>query len=176
MTVQETTNIHDASTALSQGLLHVCDQLEQVLDCLSDSDYKTVQDDKSSIGAHVRHVIEFMQAILQNTNIINYDARKRNLDIETSIEVARTELVSVIEALQSKLDSEGADASIYMIEQLSNGGPSVPVPSTLGREIAYAIQHGIHHIFIIKTQAEIYGISFDKKIGVAPATVTYQNQ
>jgi len=176
MMTSPTINIHNTEQTLLEGLAHLDVQLNQILDVLSEADYVSAQDGKSSIGEHTRHIIEFIQAVTHSSDIVNYDARKRNLHIQTSKSFAQNVLTEVIEGITNRLNQGDADKPVHMVEQLSNGNASVPVTSTLGREIAYAIQHGIHHIFIIKTQAEMHGISIGDDIGVAPATVTYQNQ
>jgi len=175
MTISQTTAIHKLDDALLEGLYHVQSQLSQILDRLSQEDYSISKNERSSIGGHTRHIIEFMQALTDKQDIANYDARKRNLQLESSKEHAQAALKIVIEDIHAVLKKDGADKPVHMVEQLSNTGVSLPILSTLGREIAYTIQHGIHHIYIIKTQAEVYGVALDHDIGVAPATVTYQN-
>lgn len=163
-------------SALLEGLNFVSAQLLYILDSLSAEDYTKSSPERSSFGAHVRHIIEFMQAAQFNERVVDYDGRKRNAEIEQSIDAARGAINDVISSLSDRLSKYGAAYSVSMIEKLSENHKSIPVPSTLGREIAYAVQHGIHHVFIIKTVAEMHGINLDKEIGVAPATMEYEKQ
>ena len=56
----------------------------------------------SSIGMHVRHIIEFYQCLLEGSKsgTVNYDARKRDLLIETDVHHATTNICDCIVGIE----------------------------------------------------------------------------
>lgn len=162
---------------LISGAQEVVSQVSFILDNISDEDYTHLIDVDGSVGKHVRHIIEFMESIAQaSSGVINYDARARDKDVETSREAARIKINTVFDNVRRDLQALGHEHPIVMREKLSEALPPQPVQSSLGREVAYSIQHGIHHIYIIKSLSMKLDISFDKEIGIAPSTTEYTSR
>lgn len=176
MSAEKTLVFKPESNALIAGLHDVRAQLMHILNALSPQQYTHAIPGHSSIGAHCRHSIEFMQALQNGGDEVNYDNRQRNLEVETSIEIAKKSLEEVVTHIGHMLDKQCIAHPVSMVEKLSTAYDSTPVPSTLGREIAYVVQHGVHHIFMIKTLAQMQGIELDGNLGVAPATLAYQGK
>ena len=53
-------------------------------------------------------------------------------------------------------------------------GNSPVTQSSLGRELVYAIAHGIHHYALISVMARLLNAELPPHFGVAPSTVAHQ--
>jgi len=128
----------------------------------------------SSIGAHVRHILEFYICLIRNSNnVISYDERERNQRIETERAFALTAIDTII----LKLDELKEDRAISLKSDFSSDGtdPSFFITS-LFRELGYCLEHSIHHEALIKVGIKSInseGILVNN-FGVAPSTVRYQ--
>ena len=130
----------------------------------------------ATIGQHVRHILEFYQNALDGleSKMVNYDNRKRNLLIETNKEYA----IQIIEAINSSLSISITDESIvlegnFCVEE----GQKMQIQSSFFRELAYCLEHSIHHQALIKVGLlEINCMSYiDDTFGLAPATIRFRN-
>lgn len=130
---------------------------------------------EATIGQHVRHILEFYQSVLKgiDTKVINYDLRERNLLIETDKDFA----IRIIDLLNSKLSFEINDEA-FILEGNFSSEPNkqTQIQTTLFRELAYCLEHSIHHQALIKVGLiELNSISFiDETFGLAPATIRYK--
>lgn len=132
---------------------------------------------EATIGQHFRHIIEFYVAIEKgvNTNIISYDDRERNLKIETDIHYA----IETINGLISFLIGLKDDKNIILkADYNTEDGQSTLIQTTLFRELAYAHDHTVHHLAIIKIALleDKESIKMDANFGVAPSTIRYKKQ
>lgn len=128
-----------------------------------------------TVGAHYRHVLEHFVCVLEGlrSGRINYDARKRDVQIETSIGYARI----VTEALMEDFRAVSGDLFerdcrvVYTVAY----GESEPeqVGSTVAREIMFCVGHAIHHYAIIKLLCAGVGVQFPHEFGVAPSTLKH---
>jgi uncharacterized damage-inducible protein DinB len=129
----------------------------------------------STIGEHVRHILEFYQSVLNSleTKIINYDNRERNRLIEIDKEIA----IQNIDYICSELKGIIGDEPLMLVGDFSNSkeGKS-QIKTTLFRELAYCLEHSIHHQALIKVGLlELNSLSFiDDTFGLAPATIRYK--
>jgi hypothetical protein len=125
----------------------------------------------SSIGKHFRHVVEFYQCFLvgSQTGEIDYDARKRDLQLETDPAFAVQTLKRIGQSL-----SELQNRSVFV--HVAEG--RVKIPSTLERELHYNTEHSIHHLAIIRIGVEMAfpHIVLPSELGFAYATINYLNQ
>ncbi len=51
--------------------------------------------------------------------------------------------------------------------------PSIAVPTSLGRELAFVMSHTIHHNALIGVIAKLLGIDVPERFGYAPSTLAY---
>jgi len=131
----------------------------------------------SSVAAHVRHVIEFYQAILlySSCNIICYDDRRHDIRIEQDRQLA----LHVLKELQAALESIRADKRVLVKSNFNIGRESSTLlDSSLYRELAYAFEHGVHHQALIKVGIRALGREeiLTSHFGVAPSTQRYQRE
>ena len=129
----------------------------------------------SSLGQHIRHIVELYQAVekSRSSGIINYDQRKRNPAIEADPIVAAQVISMILEFLQ---DIPQDKAMILMGDFGKDEDDSIQIKTSLFRELAYNLEHAIHHQALIKIGLIQLGLAhlIDDDFGVAPATIRYR--
>lgn len=131
----------------------------------------------ASIGQHIRHILEFYLLMISGSieGTISYDKRKRDLRIENETEYA----IGVIRKITKSLDllSE-EDPVLFEGDFTSDSSRSNSILSSVGRELAYCIEHSIHHQALIK--AGLIGMGMaeltDEHFGVAYSTIRYRDE
>ena len=163
--------------ALTNTATDLLIQLQGVLEELDDKLYAQKTDllSGASIGAHVRHSLEFFSCLLEEANFgeVNYDLRKRDLEIESSTEAAAIMVKDIIEGLSNV----SSDTSINLSTKLfGESGAEVSLTTSLHRELWYTIEHAIHHFAIIKMGIKNHNSSFKfpENFGVASSTMIHQ--
>lgn len=153
-------------------------QIESLLNTLSKPDYVKKPEILSgaSIGQHVRHILEFYLLLVSGsfTGTISYDKRERDKRLEIDPEFA----LNLIENLFSGLDTVSVEEKIILeADYTSEGHNEIEIVSTVGRELAYCIEHSIHHQAIIKAGLIAMGLAdvTDANFGVAYSTIRYRN-
>lgn len=153
-------------------------QIESLLKILSKPDYVSKQEifSGASIGQHVRHILEFYLLLVSGsfTGTISYDKRDRDKRLETDPEFA----LNLIENLLSGLETLSIDEKIMMeADYTVEGHHENNIVSSIGRELAYCIEHSIHHQAIIKAGLISMGMpeATDTNFGVAYSTIRYRN-
>ncbi len=130
----------------------------------------------ASIGQHVRHILEFYQAVTggMEENLINYDARERDPALENNIDFTVREM----EKISHWLGKAGNNRKVVLNGNFSSeGSTTLAIETSVYRELSYCYEHSIHHQALIKIglkelQVEYY---IDDNFGVAPATVRFKN-
>ncbi|WP_276966992.1 DinB family protein, partial [Chryseobacterium sp.] len=126
--------------------------------------------DDSTIGGHTRHIIEFLEILLNSYHMsqINYDGRQRNLELEENPEKA----MKVITEILSAIDLPNKNLTLKQIA----GNISVEIPTNFYRELLYNIEHCIHHQALIKVAFKEIKMShlLHKNFGIAPSTIQYR--
>ncbi|WP_416864219.1 MAG: hypothetical protein ACMVP2_15750 [Imperialibacter sp.] len=128
----------------------------------------------ATIGQHVRHILEFYQQLVleEASGKICYDNRVRNTSIETDPNFA----IQVAQGLISKLTRLTKDKALLLRASYSGDEEEKEViNSSLKRELAYALDHSIHHLAIIKIALCGEGLNIDPKLGLAPSTLRFKN-
>lgn len=127
---------------------------------------------KSTIGQHVRHILEFYTCLLSNQDeVVCYDKRKRELLLETDIDFIQT----TINGLKVSIANIEQDKQIRLMAEFSGEGDDMYTTSLL-RELVYCLEHQVHHLAIIKIGVlnERPDFVFDEGFGVAYATIKYR--
>lgn len=162
---------------LVESAKHTLTQLSGFLEQIQSSEYQQAFPllSDSTIGMHVRHVIEFYQCLIKGhlDGQINYDARERSLLQESNIAYAQ----SCIENLQHDLDMLHENKSLALYTSQNVDTSYLIIESSLFRELSYVIEHTIHHFAIIKMACIAYlpSIQLDADFGVAYSTIKYRN-
>jgi uncharacterized damage-inducible protein DinB len=152
-------------------------QLKNLLKTLSESDYlkETEALSDATIGQHIRHILEFYLLLVSGsfTGTISYDKRERDLRIENSLSFALDTIDRLLPAIDTIREE---DSVILEADYSTNGKSGNTIKTTAGRELAYCIEHSIHHQAIIKAGLITIGLSSltDKYFGVAYSTIRYR--
>jgi uncharacterized damage-inducible protein DinB len=125
----------------------------------------------ASIGQHVRHILEFYLCLLEGikTKTVNYDKRERNFDLESNPDFA----VYTIDKISSNL-AFAKDEAIKLEGNFTfEDGASEFIQSSVNRELAYCLEHSIHHQALIKIALKELVLEYliNDSFGVAPATI-----
>jgi uncharacterized damage-inducible protein DinB len=132
----------------------------------------------ASIGQHIRHIIEFYTCLTQafkKNRPVNYDQRKRSVVLEKDPIKAINEIVQLLNWLRE--DKILGEVSLIASYAASNDNLCT-VPSSFQRELAYCLEHSIHHQALIKIGLFEQGLSnlIDQEFGVAPSTIKFRLQ
>jgi uncharacterized damage-inducible protein DinB len=125
----------------------------------------------STIGEHTRHIIELFQQLMNgyDAGIINYDDRKREVEIQQKIDVAIECMAHIISQIEKQ------DKLLEIITIYNN--QSFKIISNYYRELLYNIEHCIHHQALIKTGLIFLGKeNVDENFGVAKSTIIYKQK
>ncbi len=124
----------------------------------------------SSIGSHIRHILDFYDCIFnknETNNTVDLTARSRNKAIECDCDCAKDYLNSIIEKLSSA--SFNINDTVFVIDDLGLG--KTEIRYTNGSLFAQANSHTIHHYAIINYIFDSLGITInDDSFGYNPTT------
>ena len=138
--------------------------LRCMLGQLSDHDYSKKGDHISSIGGHVRHVIEYV-LILINSDLsqpIDYSKRQRNKTIEND----RNYTIALLDELKTQVIKD--DQPVRILED------SEILTSSYLREILYMHEHIVHHCAILRVELEtLESYEVDACFGYAKSTLKH---
>lgn len=161
---------------LKQPIQNVFVQLTESLNQLTNDEY--VQPSRilfnASIGQHVRHIIELFLCLEKGyeSGVVNYEKRKRDYLIETNKELA----VQLLKDIYHRLEKPNIDL-VMEAEDYEDKKEVVSIPSNYYREIAYNLEHTIHHMALIRVGInEVSSIKLPQEFGVAYSTIKYRLQ
>ena len=161
---------------LSQPIQHVFVQLSETLSQLTNEEYcrpsKILVN--ATIGQHVRHIIELFQCLElgYESGIVNYEKRKRDYRIETDKELASSLLKSIYGDIEKPNKEITLEAEDYCDSVMT-----VSIPSNYYREIAYNLEHTIHHMALIRVGVnEVSDVKLPEEFGVAYSTMKYRKE
>ena len=153
--------------------------LNQIIDLttqLSDEEYGAKLDllNGNSIGKHVRHVLEFFELLVEGCTkgLVNYDKRYHEPLFETDTQAALVKLKSLINEIE---DISIEEEVILEVSYVSTKADTVRIKSSKERELAYNIEHAIHHMAIIEIaiQTIFPKVKLADNFGVAYSTIRY---
>lgn len=153
---------------LRQGqrlILDMSDELYGSSDALSSS---------SSVGDHLRHVIEHYQRFLigHREGEIDYDARQRDERISNDRNFACSVIEQVVEGLREMSPADGAIKVKMAVS--ADGTRDIPrTDSSVNRELQYLQAHTIHHYALIAMLLKVSGEDPPSEFGFAPSTLQH---
>jgi hypothetical protein len=138
-----------------------------------------------SIGRHVRHCLDHYSAALGAgggvcepggcPRTIDYDHRERDVPMETDPAAA----LAAVGALRQALGAVGPadlDTPVIVRIMVDGAGRTADVGSTLGRELAFAAHHALHHHAMMQFIAGVFGVSAPAGFGKAPSTLHHETR
>lgn len=159
---------------LQQPIQHVFIQLSHVLDQLTDEQYveQSTILFNATIGQHVRHIIELFQCLEKgyDEGMVNYEKRKRDYRIESDREFAAKCLRAVYRGLEKPNKKMMLEAEDY-----NEDVEIVLIPSNYYREVAYNLEHTIHHMALIRVGVnDVSDVELPDEFGVAYSTIKFR--
>jgi uncharacterized damage-inducible protein DinB len=152
-------------------------QLKEMLQIITEENYIHKSDvlSGSSIGQHIRHVLEFYLLMIagSQSGTISYDKRQRDIRIENNPLFA----IGVIDTLLHKIDALDTDLPVFLETDFTADGSSLNlIQTSVGRELAYCIEHSIHHQAIIKAGLIVLGAGelTGSNFGIAWSTIRHR--
>jgi hypothetical protein len=128
----------------------------------------------NTIGHHVRHIIEMFLCLEKGyqTGEVDYERRRRDILIETDKNFAVSLLKEIIQ--QVSKDNKSLHLLTYYDEHQTE---PEKISSNYFREIAYNLEHTIHHMALIRIGLrEIGDFAVDDSYGVASSTIKNRQQ
>lgn len=148
------------------------EQLSHSLETLTDQQYcfPLAVLSQSTIGQHLRHIVEFFQELEKGyeTGLVCYDKRQRNHQIETDRLFAIQKLHEIIDSLPKPDKAMMLTASLT----IENGNNQLEFQTNYNRELLYNLEHTVHHMAFIRTGIEAVSvIKLPAQFGVAESTL-----
>ncbi|MBO9562519.1 MAG: hypothetical protein J7621_07090 [Niastella sp.] len=159
---------------LTQPTAYVLYQLQEVLEKLTNEQYaqKVPLLSNASIGQHTRHIIEFFQELDKGykTGYVNYDARKRDYEIETHRIRAIEKLMEICRFIQE------IDKPLILVAAYgANDASLTQVTTTYLRELMYTLEHTIHHMALLRIGIQsVSTVELPEDFGVAGSTIKHR--
>lgn len=160
-------------TTAKKNLLQIRDLLQGI-----DNEYYTRKADilsGSTIAQHIRHILEFYLLLVSGSfsGIISYDKRQRDSRIENDRHFA----ISMIDRLIQGIDTLDEKLTVkFEGDFTADGSSQNMIHSSVGRELAYCIEHSIHHQALIKAGLIALGLKelTNDHFGVAYSTIRFR--
>ncbi len=129
----------------------------------------------STIGQHVRHVIEHYDSFVSGiaNNFIDYSARGRDLRTEADARFGSQRMREIAVATE-RINTESVDGLLVVHEPVD--GPSKPAESSVRRELEFLLSHTAHHYALIAVLARAQGVAVPAEFGLARSTVVHRRQ
>jgi uncharacterized damage-inducible protein DinB len=104
--------------------------------------------------------------------LVDYDARRRDIRIESDRETAVRSLLGAASRLQS-VPADALEGRVVVRTLIATDGPVVEAVSSVARELAFVISHTIHHNAQIALLAHRLGSTrLPRRFGIAPSTAS----
>jgi len=156
--------------AVNNAFLQLAGSLEQLSPDLYSLPCSNLSN--STIGQHVRHIVEMFQCLENGyqSGIVNYEKRKRDQAIETNKEFALGLLRDIHNGL-NKADKPLILEGVYN----DDSSHAMQFATNYFREIVYNLEHTIHHMALIRVGLkELIAIELPDNYGMASATVKHK--
>jgi hypothetical protein len=149
------------------------DALAEVVERVSDLDFlaRPSSGVSGSVGAHVRHCVDHVLALLAHTPDagMTYDDRQRDTALEQSRPLA-AETLRRLAVRVREMAPRTSDVPITLWTMLDRRGTRARVRTSLGRELVFVLQHTIHHEAVIAVLLASRGKVLPGHFGLAPST------
>jgi hypothetical protein len=154
-------------------------QLEEVLRQVDDQAFVQASSalSGSTIGQHTRHTLEFLVCLEQGMpeGTVNYDRRAHDRSIEEDKEVA----LRLIKRLKGFLQHHTENRPLRLeVGYERHSDECVTVETNYYRELAYNIEHAVHHMALVKIGLREVApqVSLPSGFGIAVSTLRHQER
>jgi len=128
----------------------------------------------NTIGQHVRHIIEMFQCLDAGylKGEVDYEKRKRDKKIETDKDFT----IEILKEISRHISRENKNLFLLTYYDELQELPE-KISTNYFREIAYNLEHTIHHMALIRVGLrELGDMPVDDSYGVASSTLKYRKQ
>ena len=158
---------------INKSVTAILEQIHEVLAALDDAHYteRLAVLSGASLGEHVRHIVEFFEELEAGclTGVVDYDARKRQKDLETSRAYAMLKLQQIAAGIRPH------GKALNLACKMPLNGARYLVATSYERELLYNLEHAVHHMALMKIGVEaMTDISLPAHFGVARSTIEYR--
>lgn len=165
---------------MSSSYVRIVEQAIELLESLTTEEYQSELKPNfpSSIGAHIRHIIDHFLAIQAGLSAghIDYNKRHRHNQIEQFPQLAIEQLESIIRWI-SELTDEVRESKVQVTTEIDiSHTKSASCESTIERELIFVTSHAIHHYALIRIICNLLDKQLPEFFGYAPATITHLNR
>ena len=124
----------------------------------------------ASVGAHVRHIFDHYDSYIVGIQQgkVDYDERRRDLRIETNVDVARLYGLEQIRQLDATEELTYRDIVVYMTLNQRQSWKS-----SQAQELRFLFGHTLHHMAMIQYILTSQDYPLPKSFGVAQSTLNY---
>lgn len=156
-------------------------EIEAAVECMSNSAYALRAPGpfcEGSVGEHVRHVLDHVYACEAGfrTGRFDYEARRRGSPVERDRLEGISALRDARRFFAHGTPAADSDRHVDAVVLLSPEGNLVSLGSTVGRELAFALSHTIHHAAMIVAMARFLGQDIPYGAGQAPGTTKHRRE
>ena len=129
-----------------------------------------------TVGKHMRHVVDHYHAIFAGvgtTQAVDYDNRLRDVPMEND----RAHALKTLSKLRStivEMKHLGDASPIRVRVMVAGDGSCATLSTTIGRELAFATHHGVHHQAMMRAIAGEFGVDVSPTFGKAPSTINHE--
>ncbi|HEX4947307.1 MAG TPA: DinB family protein [Blastocatellia bacterium] len=166
--------INPSTEILIAENIKVLREAQKLLECMDDRTYTKVDAPTftSSLGAQLRHCLDFYQCFLTGVKNgkVDYDLRERDEVTEHSRTRAIERIVMTTELLW-KLSLLEEPTTLWVKQDSPYWSTS-----SLRRELQFLLSHLVHHQALVAVMLRLQGFVPNEDIGVAPATLAYRKE
>jgi len=164
--------LHDEiSSQPVASLIEELGRASAIIASVDDVNYCRRANGSGSVGAQVRHNLDFVDLFVKGVRVgrVDYGARERDLRIEND----RIAAFDRIEVLQLSLEQLDKTSLLNTVSVRSEIDDQVWLPSSVLRELEFVHSHTVHHHALIAEKLIGFGIAVQNELGVAPSTLKY---
>ena len=156
---------------LISGLLMTLNQYKDVIKQAAQY-YSLERETGSTIGMHVRHVIEHFDEFFNGltSGQMDYESRQREKVLEKSTEHALNRINTLTDQISSLKTDELLEL-LTLVESPHADAEKIRHTTSVSRELTFLNMHAIHHMALVKEILRGFDLELDHEIGRAPATI-----
>jgi uncharacterized damage-inducible protein DinB len=142
-------------------------QIQELLDAVPAPTYQqSYAPVDSSMGTHVRHVLEFYRLFLKGLRSapVTYERRRR----DPALERDRGRIGAEVAQLQSGLAAITGDQPLAV----THCGDTL-AQSSIVRELQFLLDHATHHLAMVNIVGRLAGVTLPPALGIAQATLAH---
>ncbi len=159
--------------ALERDSIRLLEQAVDLIEQLDDELFVATGPgfESGSVGAQLRHCLDSYRCLFGGleAGFVDYDARERDVRVETERPVAIARIRSTCSALNDLSPRDGGRALSVVCE---GGGPA-GTSSTVARELQFLMSHVVHHYALIAMILRTLDVVPPADFGIAPSTLKH---